>query len=213
MEQEQFSKLQRSALFRFFDRLSHLVIVNFIMILFSIFGLVIFGVYPAIFAAAAIFNEALEQKEGNLLRKFWGFYKKYFVIGNFLMLLTCAVILSGYWLVFKMSTEISIVISAFIYFAFLIIAIAVLIWNLYLPSVIVLYPGFSFKKGMLFSIVAAFSKWKLTLKLLLLYCSWIFVILLFPQIMMFIFLSSFCWFSIWIVKYNLRKDTIPEEAE
>lgn len=210
MEQEQFAKLQRSRVFRFFDRLYHLVILNIAIVLFSLLGLVVFGVYPSIFAATAVLNEALEHNEGSMFEKFWTYYKKYFLRGNFLMLITGVTVTAGYWLIFKMSQAIPSALSAVIYLLFLVAAIAVVIWNLYLPAVSVLYPGFTFKKGLLFSIVAAFTKWGLTLALLLIYGIWTVLSLLFPQFMMFVYLSSLCWFMIWCAKYMLRRDTMPK---
>lgn len=213
MEQDRFYRLLGSPMFRFFDRIVDLFKLNIVILLFTALGLGVFGLYPAMFAATAILNETIEHKEDKIIPRFWKYYKQYFWRGNFLMLITAITAFDGYWLIFKMSTGIPMAASAVIYFLFCVTAMIVIFWNLYLPSIYVLYPGFTFGKGLLFAVVTAFTKWKLTFLLFLIAGAWLVITLLIPQIMMFISFSSLCWFIICMTKPRLRKDTMPLEAE
>ena len=56
--------------------------------------------YPAAFAAAAYYND---QMEGNIQKTFptiMKYFKKYFIAGNVLMLLTIPTIVAGFYIIF-----------------------------------------------------------------------------------------------------------------
>ena len=64
-----------------------LAYVNFLFILFSAVGLVIFGVGPAFIAMLAVINKWFEQEEFPVFKTYWSLYKKELTKGNALGLI------------------------------------------------------------------------------------------------------------------------------
>ena len=75
MNEEQFFKMQNSKVYRFFDRLSSLVITNLCGILISLCGLVVFGIFPVMFAITAFYNDILEQKYRKTFSTLFSYFK------------------------------------------------------------------------------------------------------------------------------------------
>lgn len=202
MEQDVFERLQGSKLFRFFDVLSKLVLVNLCIVLLSLCGLVVFGIFPAVFAAAAYFNDVMETAiEGKMMSRMFGYFKKYFWIGNLQMLITVPAVVLVFYVMFGQE------LSTFLYlllFCFILVAM-VLRW--YLPAVNVLYPDFKTGKKVVFSLVAACNRYLLTLLFLVLDIAWLYVVLLIPQLMLFVVFSVPVWFGVWRIKKSLCPDT------
>ena len=90
-----------------------------------------------------------------------------------------------------------------------------MILNLYLPAVNVLYPEFKMGKKFLFSLVVAGNRYLLTILFLLLSLGWMYVVLLVPQLMLFVVFSVPVWFCMWRIKKALKPDSFfdPEEEE
>lgn len=202
MNEEQFFKMQNSKLYRFFDRLSSLVITNLCGILISLCGLVVFGVFPAMFAITGFYNDILEQKYRKTFSTLFAYFKKYFWIANMLMLVTLLSVALVFYMVFQQG------ISMVAYVFLMTFVILVLLLNLYLPSVAVLYPEFSFGKKIVFCFVAACDRWKTTVLLMILYVVWIYGTALMPQLFMFALLSGMPWLSILFIKKALKPETI-----
>lgn len=210
MDQDRFLKLQDSPVYHFFDRLIYLVKINFITLFYAITGLVIFGWYPAIFAQIENHNDALEDREYRIFQKFWKYYKKWFLRGNILMIITIITEIVGFYLVFKKVLPIPIVFDTILYLLFLIWAIMVIVWNLLLPTVSVLYPNFKTGKSLIFCLVAACSKPLLSISVLLISVAWTYLAIAIPQLSMFVVFSFVPWFTQWIGKRMLRPETFPE---
>ena len=208
MDKNRFDSLQYSIIFRFFDRLILLVKLNLIMLLFTIFGVVLFGFYPSIFAATEIANCGLEYRESNLFKKFTKAYGEMFLRGNLLMVITAGTLFLGYLLLFGDLVTLPIILSTFIYFFYLLWVLVVLMWNLYLPSLSVLYPEYKLKKCFKFCIILGCSKYKLTIKIILLIGIWVVGSHLVPQLAMFVVLSVLPWFIQWLVKKTLKPETL-----
>ena len=202
MNEEQFFKMQNSKLYRFFYRLSSLVITNLFGILISVCGLVVFGVYPVMFAITAFYNDILEQKYRKTFSTLFAYFKKYFWVGNLLMLITVPIVFLGIYMVFGQE------LGMFAYVLMMTFVILVLILNLYLPSIAVLYPEFSLGKKIVFCFVAACDRWKTTVLLMILYVVWIYGTALMPQLCMFALLSTMPWLSIFMIKKALKPETI-----
>lgn len=202
MNEEQFFKLQNSKVYRFFERLSQLIIVNLCAIAISACGLFVFGLFPVIFAVTAFFNDMLEQRCKRTFSTLFAYFKKYFWTGNLLMLVTVPTIFLAIYMIFGQE------LNMIVYLVIMTLLIFVLILNLYMPSIVVLYPEFSLKKKIVFSFVAACDRWKTTILLMILYVVWIYAVALIPQFCMFIFLSTIPWFSIWLIKKALKPETI-----
>lgn len=206
MNEEQFFKMQNSKVYRFFDRLSSLVITNLCGILISVLGLVVFGAFPVTFAITAFYNDALEQRYRKTFSTLFAYFKKYFWIGNLLMLITVPIVYLGIYMVFGQE------LGMFAYLLMMTVMILVLILNLYLPSVAVLYPEFSLGKKLVFCFVAACDRWKTTVLLMILYVVWIYATALMPQLCMFALLSAMPWFSILLIKKALKPETIVDPS-
>lgn len=211
MELESFERLQESRFYRFFECVSRLISVNLCMALLSLCGLVVFGLFPAIMAAAAYFNDVFECKEGKMLRSMFGYFKQYFWIGNLLMLVTAPAVGLVFYIMYGRE------LNTFLYLLLFCWIIAVMLLNWYLPAVNVLYPGFRTGKKIAFSLVAAGNRWLLTILLLAVNVGWMYVVLLIPQFMMFVMFSTPVWFGVWRIKKALKPDSfydpLREEAE
>ena len=205
MNEEQFFRMQNSKFYRFFNRVSQIIVVNLCAILVAFCGLIVFGIFPVIFAATAFFNDDLEQKTPKTLSAMFRYFKKYFLIGNVLMLITVGALASGIYIVFC-GHELHMVLYLII-MTFMIVAILL---NLYLPSVTVLYPEFSLRKKIVFSFVAACDRWKTTMILMILYVIWIYASALLPQFGMWCLFSLVPWFSIFFIKKTLKPETIVD---
>ncbi len=205
MNEEQFFRMQNSKFYRFFNRVSQIIVVNLCAILVAFCGLIVFGIFPVIFAATAFFNKELEQRTQKTLPTMFRYFKKYFWIGNALMLITVGALASGIYIVFC-GHELHMVLYLII-MTFMIVAILL---NLYLPSVTVLYPEFSFRKKFVFSFVAACDRWKTTMILMILYVIWIYASALLPQFGMWCLFSLVPWFSIFFIKKALKPETIVD---
>ncbi len=205
MEEDRFMKMQNSMFYRFFDRISQLIVVNCCMIVASLCGLVVFGLYPATFAAAAYFNDQMEGVEQKTFSAIMKYFKQYFLVGNVMMLLTVPTIALGFYAIFFNQN-----LNMFFYFISITWMITVYLMNLYMPAVNVLYPKFSIGKKLLFSLVAACDKWKTTGLMTIVFVMWILVATVIPQFSMFVMLAVMPWFFTWRVKKALRPDTIVD---
>lgn len=209
MELDAFERMQNSRFYRFFDWVSRLILVNLCMVLLSFCGLVVLGIFPAMFAAAAYFNDVYECNEGKMLPAMFGYFKQYFWIGNLLMVLTVPTVALGFYLIYGKELNTAIYLLLFVW----IIVVMVLYW--YLPAVNVLYPEFKLGKKLLFSLVAAGDRWILTVIFLAVNLAWLYVLLLIPQLMMFVMFSAPIWFGMWRIKKALKPDSFfdPERQE
>lgn len=211
MELDAFEKMQGSRFYRFFESLYRMVLVNLCMILLSLCGLVAFGLFPAMFAAAAYFNDVFEGKEGKVLKSMFGYFKQYFWIGNLLMLIYVPSVALGLYAVYgkELATAVYLVLLCWL------IVAAVLLW--YLPAVNVLYPDFSIKKKILFSLVVSCGRWIMTIVFVAVSVGWLYAVFLMPQLMMFILLSAPVWFTVWRIKKTMKPDSfydpLKEEEE
>lgn len=209
MELDAFERMQGSRFYRFFECVSRLILVNLCMVLLSLCGLVVFGFFPAMFAAAAYFNDVFECKEEKMLSSMFRYFRKYFGIGNVLMLITVPTIALGFYIIYghELSTF-----AYLILFCWIIITM-VLYW--YLPAVNVLFPEFEPKKKFLFSLVAAGDRWVMTILLLAVNLGWLYIVLLMPQLMMFVMFSAPVWFGVLRIKKTLKPDSFfdPEREE
>lgn len=201
MEQDAFERLQNARFYRFFESLYRMVLVNLCMLLLSLCGLVVFGLFPAMFAAAAYFNDVFEGKEGKMLQSMFGYFKQYFWIGNLLMVIYVPAVALGLYSVYGRELNTAIYLVLF----FWLIAATVLLW--YLPAVNVLYPQFQIKKKLLFSLVVSCGRWVMSLLFLAVNIAWLYIVLLMPQLMMFILLSAPVWFCTWRIKKVMKPDS------
>lgn len=209
MELDTFERMQSSRLYRFFDLMYRLILVNLCMILLSLCGLVVFGLFPAIFAAAAYFNDTMEGRDGKMLSSMFGYFRKYFWIANLQMLITVPTIGIGLYVIYGRELN---TFAYLLLFCWIIIGM-VLLW--YLPAVNVLYPDFSLGKKFLFSLVASCDRFLLTILFLVLDLVWLYLTLLMPQLLMFLIFSTPVWFGTWRIKKALRPDSFfdPEKEE
>ncbi len=201
MDESAFERMQNTKVFRFFDWVTRLIFVNFCMILLSLCGLVVFGLFPAMFAAAAYFNDVFEGKEGKALSVMFGYFKKFFWIGNLLMLIFVPAVALGLYTIY--GPELNTIVCLGIY-SWLILAFA-LLW--YLPPVSVLYPEFGLKKKLAFSLVVSANRWVTTLLFLAAGLGWLYAVLLMPQLLMFLMFSVPVWFGIWRTKKALKPES------
>ena len=211
MEQDAFERMQNSRMYRFFECLYRLFQINLCMLLLAICGLVMFGLFPAMFAAAAYFNDVFEGKEGKVFRSMFGYFRQYFWIGNILMLIYVPAVAFGFYGVYGRELNTA---AYLILFCWLIGAV-VLRW--YLPAVNILYPEFSVKKKILFALVVSCNRWTVTLSFVVFHVAWLYAALLAPQLMMFILFSAPAWFTQWRVKKVMKPDSfydpLAEEEE
>ncbi len=201
MELEAFEKMQSSRFYRFFDCVSRLILVNLCIVILSLCGLVVLGLYPALFAAAAYLNDVFECKEGKMLPTMFQYFKKYFLIGNLLMVISVPTVGLGFYIVFGRELN---TFAYLILFCWIIVSM-VLYW--YLPVISVLYPEFKTGKKLLFSLVVSGDRWLLTVLFLALNLVWLYVVLLIPQLMMFVMFSAPIWFGTWRIKKALKPDS------
>lgn len=116
-----------------------LVFLQFIFILFSLMGLIVLGLFPALFAFFAVGRQwlLLKTNEGTF-KMFWGYFKQYFKIANLygfvLTLVSVALGLYVYW--FQQIDN--ILGSVLLFITFLLIILTAIIW-IYLIPILVHY--------------------------------------------------------------------------
>lgn len=78
-----------------------------------------------------------------------------------------------------------------------------------------LFPEFGMKKKLLFSLVAAGDRWVMTILFLAVNLGWLYIVLLIPQLMMFVIFSAPVWFGMLRIKKALKPDSFfdPEREE
>lgn len=199
---DQFLKMQDSLFNRICERIAQLVKMNFVMLITSVCGLVVFGIYPALFAGSAYFNDEMEGKNGKKFAATFAYFKQYFWKANLLMVITVLTGILGFWMIF--GQELGMV----IYLLIMTWIIIVFLLNMYLPAVCILYPDFSFGKQLVFCTVAATTKWKATGILTAASLGITYVLLLMPQFGVFLALSLMPWLNILVLKRALRPETI-----
>lgn len=201
MERNAFERLQGSRFFRCLDFLCRLVLVNLCILLLSLCGLVVLGLFPAIFAAAAYLNDIFEYKEGKLLPAMFGYFRKYFWIGNLLMALAVPAAAMALYAVYGRELNTFLYLLLFVWM----LCAASLCW--YLPAVNVLYPEFTLGRKILFSLVASGNRWALTLMLFAAGIVWLTMLLLVPQLLMFVMFSVPACLGMWWIKRALKPDS------
>lgn len=205
MEEDRFLKMQNSVFNRFFERVSNLVIVNLCMLVACLCGLIVFGIYPASFAAAAYFNDQMEGKEQKVFPTIMRYFKKYFIVGNVLMLLTVPTIVAGFIVLFFTNIN-----SMLFYLLFITWVITIYLVNLYMPAINVMYPKFTIRKKLVFSAVVSCNKWKLTGIFTVVVALWVCFVAMMPQFAMFFLLSTMPWFTTMMIKKKLQPETIVD---
>lgn len=196
-----FERMQGSRFYRFFDCVSRLILVNLCMVLLSLCGLLVFGIFPAMLAAAAYFNDVFECKEEKMLRSMFRYFRRYFWIGNLLMMITVPAIVLGFYVIYGKELD------TFIYLLLFSVIIMSMVLYWYLPAINVLYPEFKTGKKLLFSLVVSGNRWVLTIVFLAMNLIWLYVVLLMPQLMMFVMFSTPVWFGTWRIKKALKPDS------
>ncbi|MFW5996037.1 MAG: YesL family protein [Halanaerobiaceae bacterium] len=124
-----------SKLFRFFDWIYRVVIINLLWLLFSVLGLVIFGIGPATAASFYIYREFIRGNEGfSTYRVFWQKYKSYFFRVNILtiiMLLTGAILYLDLEFFFSQKPPLYYISYLFLGFSFIYIIIFIHLYPIY----------------------------------------------------------------------------------
>src|SRR5690625_4340499 len=82
------------AVYQIADKVSKLAYINLLWILFSLMGLLAFGIFPATIAMFTVLRKMVLKQDFNMFSVFWKTYKKEFLKGNLLgiMLVTVNVI-------------------------------------------------------------------------------------------------------------------------
>lgn len=201
--------MQNSWFNRFFERVAQLVKMNFVILIVSLCGLAVFGIYPALFGASAYFNEEMEGRDPQKFPFLFAQFKRFFWKANLLMVLTVLTVVGGFFMVF--GTELGML----PYLLIMTLLITVFVLNMYLACVCILYPEFSFGKQLLFSLVAASTKWKSTLLLTVAFGVVVYAVLLLPQFGIFVAFALLPWINMLVIKRALRPETIfhPEDEE
>jgi uncharacterized membrane protein YesL len=76
-----------SGLYKLFDRIYRLALINILWLFFSIIGLIIFGFFPATVAMFTIIRKSVLKEDVPIFRTFWLTYKKEFFKSNLLGLI------------------------------------------------------------------------------------------------------------------------------
>jgi len=72
------------AVYQIADKVSKLAYINLLWILFSLMGLLVFGIFPATIAMFTVLRKIVLKQEFNMFSMFWTTYKKEFFKGNLL---------------------------------------------------------------------------------------------------------------------------------
>jgi len=199
---DRFRKMQDSLFNRVCERIAQLVKMNFVMLIISVCGLVVFGIYPALFAGSAWFNDEMEGKVTKKFATTFTYFKRYFWKGNVLMITTVLTGFLGFWMVFGRE------LSMFAYLLIMTWIIIVFLLNMYLPAVCILYPDFSFGKQLVFCTVAATTKWMATAILTAASLGLTYLLIVMPQFGMFLFMSLMPWLNMLVLKKAMRPETL-----
>lgn len=194
---------QNSRFYRFMERTAMLIELNICMVLLSLRGLFIFGIFPAIFAAAEYLNDVADGKEGKMFKEMTRYYKKNFRIGNLLMIIVVPTAALVLYLIYgkELNTIMYLIIFTWV------ILVQVLCW--YLPVINTLYPEFPVKKKLVFSMVASCDRWLYTILFLATNLVWLYAVFLMPQLFMFFVFS----FPVWFAGVCIRKALNIERKE
>lgn len=116
-----------------------LVFLQIIFVLFALMGLIVLGLFPALFAYFAVGRQWLQLKTKEpLFKMFWRYYKMYFKTANFYgyIMLLVSVVLGMYVYWFQQIDN--VVGSILLFITFLLIFLMALVW-IYLIPILVHY--------------------------------------------------------------------------
>ena len=133
----------------------HLAYLNLLWILFALFGLGVFGAFPATSSIFALLRQEMKNGIAPTFKSFFKYFKKDFwkanLLGWILMFVACIVYID-----FKMITYLETDIKMFFYFSLLIVAIIALFVAFYLFPVYVHY-DLEIKRYFLISLIIIFT--------------------------------------------------------
>lgn len=184
-QEERFEKIQKSKWAKACDMLFGLIVLNANIIIFSILGLGVFGIGPAIYAGFEILNENQGVNLGtSIFKDFWRCYKKNFVKGNILFYSILVILLVFLKNIFYYTAGNSMftIIGSYVIGALFILFIAT-ICSYY--TVDVKYKEKTFKDRLRISFYLIFIKPSIILTIILLSVLFGILMLLFPQFIIF----------------------------
>lgn len=184
-QEERFEKIQKSKWAKACDMLFGLIVLNANIIIFSILGLGVFGIGPAIYVGFEILNENQGVNLGtSIFKDFWRCYKKNFVKGNILFYSILVILLVFLKNIFYYTAGNSMftIIGSYVIGALFILFIAT-ICSYY--TVDVKYKEKTFKDRLRISFYLIFIKPSIILTIILLSVLFGILMLLFPQFIIF----------------------------
>ena len=199
------AKLQ-SPLYRFFDRIWFLVKLHVAMVLGTGAGLVVFGFFPSLFAAAELCNDSIEHGEGKLFKPFLTLWKKHFKRANLFALVIYAALGIGFAVWYLLWYLRQPFLATMAYILFFLAGLALLIVLLYYPVLRLFFKRWSAWKTAGVSVLFGFGHFASTLLLLVIVAAWTLFALLVPQFAVFLLFSIIPWAAVVVTRRLLPLD-------
>lgn len=180
-------------------------ILNILWLLFSLFGLIIFGIAPATTAAYGVIQTWMrqEQTKGTILSHFWQTYKETFIRANtlWLILLVIGFILYvDFYFIFRLDHA----------FAPVLLGIGGLVFMLYVMVIVFSFPllvqlNLKTWATMKFALIYAFTSPVLTISIVVSFVAFHYLIFQVPVLYLFFSVSVMAYIIMAVVERNSSK--------
>lgn len=210
-EVDKFDRRVKSKIFVFCDRVIFLVKVNAIMLLLTIVGGIVLGIFPAIFAAIKQYTLFEQDNEPHLLKTMWASYKFYFKKANLFGILFCVIMLMILCNIIFIPQIGNIVMGTLLLAISAIVGLGALLCLMYLPSLMVIYDASLIKCTQL-GVVLGLGKFYATIKLIALLAVAIVGLAIIPQFGIFVAFSLLSFICYTTTKKLVKPYLLLEKA-
>lgn len=210
-EQDKFDRRVKSPVFVFCDKMIFLVKVNIIMLLFTLAGGILLGIFPAIFAAIKQYTLFEQEDEPQLFKTMWKNYKFYFKKANLFGMLFCLITVMILCNIIFIPQIGNIVMGTLLLAISAIVGLGALLSLMYLPSLIVIYDASLVKCAQL-GIILGLGKFYDTIKLIALLAVSVIGLVMLPQFGVFVALSLLSFICYTTTKRLVKPYLLLEKA-
>jgi len=213
-EQDRYAARLPSPLYRFFDRIFFLFQLHAAMLAGILAGLVVFGIFPSLFAAAALCQESLDRRGTYVFSRFFRLWKDEFRKANqfgALVYVSLAVSFGIWYVLWYVRQPILATLANLLFF---LVMFGLLLLVFYFPALRLYYRKMRVSRLVLFSVLFGFGHFASTLLLFLITSLWVLFGALLPQFAVFLFLSVLPWTAVVLTRRVLPREIVKrEEAE
>jgi uncharacterized membrane protein YesL len=201
---EDFINKYQSKFSRFTDWIYFLVVINFLSIVFTLFGGMIFGFFPSLMTTYQLIRKKIENEDFKVFKVYWKTYKQFFIKSNKvgLLLVVMWVVLYLSWTFYLSDLETVFHFIGLIIIGFM--AICTFLITTYVPISFIYFPRFKTLEHIKFSLLMSLSIPKVTFILSLnMAFFYLFVFIRFITIFPFLAFSLPAYVNVKIARHKL----------